>query len=55
MLSQKYAESQLKNMLLTRNQWQPFPNANNRSGWQTLPETVKQAQITRGEKHLITR
>ena len=52
MLSQKYAESHLQNLLLPRNQWQPFPTANNRTGWDGLPQSVKQAQIARGEERL---
>ncbi|MBT3602056.1 MAG: heparinase [Candidatus Latescibacteria bacterium] len=52
MLSQKYSESQLKSLLLPRNQWQPFPKANDQTGWQALPENVQKAQITRGEERL---
>lgn len=52
MLSQKYAEAQLKDMLLPRNQWQPFPTANNRPGWEALPGSVQKAQILRGEERL---
>ncbi len=52
MLSQKYTESHLQNLILPRNQWQPFPKANNRTEWEALPKSVQKAQITRGEERL---
>jgi hypothetical protein len=51
-LSQKYAESELENILLSGEEWRPFPRANNRSGWQGLPDRVQKAQISRGEERL---
>ncbi|MYF72484.1 MAG: heparinase, partial [Gemmatimonadetes bacterium] len=52
MLSQKYSEDVLKDILIPRDDWQPFPTALTRYAWDALPDAVRQAQIARGEDRL---
>ena len=52
MLSQKYSEDVLKDILIPRDDWQPFPTALTRYAWDALPDAVRQAQIARGEERL---
>ena len=52
MLSQKYSEDVLKDILIPRDEWRPFPTALMRYAWDALPDAVRQAQIARGEECL---
>ncbi|MCZ6634983.1 MAG: heparinase, partial [bacterium] len=52
MLSQRYLEETLKSALIPRAAWSPFPTADDREYWADLPESVRNAHITRGEKCL---
>ena len=52
MLSQKYSEDVLKDILISRDDWRPFPTALMRYAWDALPDAVRQAQIARGEERL---
>ncbi len=52
MLSQKYLEDVLKDILISRDDWRPFPTALMRYAWDALPDAVRQAQIARGEERL---
>ncbi len=49
MLSQKYSEDVLKDILISRDDWRPFPTSLTRYAWDALPERVRQAQIARGK------
>ena len=52
MLSQKYSEDVLKDILISRDDWRPFPTALTRYAWEALPDAVRQAQIARGVERL---
>ena len=52
MLSQRYAEQQVKTALIPRANWHPFPTATERTPWESLPASVRQAHIKRGEEAL---
>ncbi|MDP6041873.1 MAG: heparinase II/III family protein [Candidatus Latescibacteria bacterium] len=52
MLSQKYSEDVLADVLIPRDQWKPFPTALVREPWVGLPSSIRQSQIKRGEDRL---
>lgn len=41
--------NKLNEVLIPREEWHPFPTADERDAWNFLPEETKQAQIERGE------
>ncbi|MFC1717932.1 heparinase, partial [Candidatus Poribacteria bacterium] len=49
MLSQNYTEEELRSILIKREDWHPYPNAGERDGWESIPESVRKAHIARGE------
>jgi len=52
MLSQKYPPDVLKDILIPRESWRPFPPAAEREAWEALPEPLRSAHIARGEAAL---
>ena len=52
MLSESYPKETLKNILISRTDWHPFPTANERNPWMLLPEKTRQCHIARGEHAL---
>jgi hypothetical protein len=52
MLSQKYPEAKLADLLLDRDGWRPFPSASERDAWQGLPEVIRTKHISDGERYL---
>lgn len=52
MLTEKYSKETLRNHLVAREDWHPFPTIDNRTDWETIPESIKSAQLTRAEKVL---
>ena len=52
MLSQLYSKARVRDVLIPRADWRPFPTASRRDAWEALPERVRQAQIARGEDRL---
>ena len=52
MLSQKYPEAKLADLLLDRDGWRPFPSASERDAWQGLPEVIRAKHISDGERYL---
>ena len=52
LLSNKYPEEQLKQILLPAADWYPFPKASDREGWSGLPAKVRTNHIAQAEKHL---
>jgi hypothetical protein len=52
MLANRYPFEQLRDVLLPRARWQPFPTAADRDAWAALPERVRQAHVRRGEQAL---
>jgi len=41
---------ELRDILLSREDWHPFPTADERDAWTSLPDATRQAHIKRGEK-----
>ena len=52
MLSQIHSKDMVRDVLIPRADWRPFPSASRRDAWEALPERVRQAQIARGEARL---
>jgi len=52
MLSQSYTEEKLKSILISREDWHPYPTAEERDGWESISESVRKAHIARGESAL---
>ena len=52
MLSQAYPPEKLKDILIPRESWRPFPTADERDPWAALPEAIRKAHIARGENNL---
>ena len=52
MLSESYPKETLKNILVSKTDWYPFPTANERNSWMFLPEKTRQSHIARGERAL---
>ena len=51
-LSKSYPLETLKKILITRENWKPFPTANERQPWISLPEEFRKGHIALGEKGL---
>ena len=51
-LSGRFAPETLKEILISAEEWHPFPRASEREGWEALPEKVRTAHIRQAEKHL---
>ena len=49
MLSERYPIEQLRDSLVAREDWHPYPTRDEREGWEAIPETVREAHITKGE------
>lgn len=49
-LSKSYSKEVLKDILIPRQSWHPFPTVDERAGWLALPESVRQCHIRRGEQ-----
>ncbi|UCE41132.1 MAG: heparinase II/III family protein [Candidatus Aminicenantes bacterium] len=47
-----YSVEKLKNIILTAEEWHPFPKASEHDVWEKLPEGVRLAHIQQAEKHL---
>ena len=52
MLSQLHTESEYKDLLLSSDQWHPYPTLSDRDPWESLPQDVRRSFIQRGEDHL---
>lgn len=52
MLSQTYTEEKLKSILITRENWHPYPTAEDRDGWESISDSVRKAHMARGESAL---
>jgi len=52
MLSERYSLPLLKEVLVSRDDWRPFPAADERSVWERVPEATRQGHIRRGEEVL---
>jgi hypothetical protein len=52
MLSEKYPSDAIREMLVPRDAWRPFPSASRREAWEELPAAVREAHVERGEQAL---
>ena len=52
LLSGRFMPETLKEILLSTEDWHPFPKVSEREGWESLPEKVRFAHIREAEKHL---
>jgi len=52
MLSKIYPEETLRTVLLPREAWHPYPTVEERELWESLPESVLNAHVARGEAAL---
>ncbi|HJN17101.1 MAG TPA: heparinase, partial [Armatimonadota bacterium] len=52
MLSQRFTLEQLKEVLVPRSDWRPFPTVDDREPWDGLRDSIRQAHLSRGEKRL---
>lgn len=49
MLAEAYPLENLRQSLLSRQRWHPYPTAGEREAWEALPVPLRQAHILRGE------
>ena len=49
MLSERYPIAKLREILLPRSDWHPFPRADERDAWTDIMSPVRQAHLARGE------
>jgi hypothetical protein len=52
MLSQKFSEEKLRNILTKKDKWHPYPTIEERDDWDAIRESIRNAHITSGEKML---
>jgi hypothetical protein len=52
MLSQKFTEEKLRNILIKKDKWHPYPTVEERDDWDAIRESIRNAHIARGEKML---
>lgn len=53
-LAREFPVERLSTLLLSREQWHPFPTGNDRAAWQALPKEVAAFLVGRGEEALAT-
>ncbi|HUT20252.1 MAG TPA: heparinase II/III family protein [Anaerolineae bacterium] len=51
-LTQRFPEDAVGDVLLPREAWRPYPNIDDRAAWQALPGSVRQAYVAQGEAAL---
>ncbi len=51
-LGQLYPQEKVQRVLLSRDQWRPWPTCSERQGWEGLPSEVHQDLIANGEEYL---
>jgi hypothetical protein len=49
MLSQRYPIEKLKEVLISREDWHPYPTHDERDPWDAIPESVRKAHVAKGE------
>jgi hypothetical protein len=52
MLSVKYVNDQLKNIVVPLEEFAPFPSSDKRESWESLSDSLRKERITEGEKYL---
>lgn len=51
-LSDLFPPQRVRSMLLPREQWQPYPRADDRAAWEALPAPARAQAIAQAEAHL---
>ena len=51
-LGELYPQEKIQQVLLSREQWHPWPKCSERQGWEALPSVVREDLIANGEKYL---
>lgn len=51
-LSQIYSQDEFGKILIPLTQWRPFPKANEREKWASIPEDIRQAYVDLGNEYL---
>jgi hypothetical protein len=54
LLSSRYSEAEIQQVLIPVAQWRPFPRLTDRESWQAMRSDVRQQIVTRGERALET-
>ena len=49
MLSEKYCMDRLREILVPREAWHPYPTRDERKAWESIPQDIRQAYIARGD------
>jgi len=52
MLAELYPLKKIREILVSRESWRPYPTANERAGWEALPEKIRKGYVLRGEGSL---
>ncbi len=52
MLSRRFVPEKLTEILISAENWHPFPRVSEREGWESLPEKVRTAHIRQAERNL---
>src|SRR6266540_2943173 len=52
LLQRRFTPEQVRQSLIPRETWRPFPKVADRAGWETLAPETRQRLIQRGERHL---
>lgn len=52
MLSDKYAIDDIRETLIAREVWHPFPTRDERGGWEAIPEKTRRDLIRKGDEYL---
>ena len=52
MLAELYPLEKIREILAPRNAWHPYPTADERAGWEALPEKIRKGYVARGEESL---
>lgn len=55
LLTKNYSVEKLKQIIIPRNEWLPFPRAGEMEAWQVVPESVRNAHIKEGNEYLNTK
>jgi hypothetical protein len=52
LLSGTFTQEDLARLILPKQEWHPYPKSGERSGWDLLPQALREAHIRQAEKHL---
>jgi hypothetical protein len=54
LLTKNYPIQNLKQIIIPRDEWRPYPKAGEMESWNVVPEAVRNAHIIQGNKYLYT-